>query len=316
MIFNLFKDKSLVKKESYLTKIKNGLSRTREVLLPGKKEVFNSKVSTEDIFLDIENRLLVADVGIEVTDMVIDRLRKNLSSTAQHNSELVYSSIKEILIDILSPCEKPLEIGQQDPCVILFIGINGAGKTTTIGKIAKFLQQQDKSCLIAAGDTFRAAAVEQVTVWGERNNIPVIQQPQGSDAASVIHDAITAAKARKIQVVLADTAGRLHTQQNLMDELAKIKKVVQKCDSSAPHEIMLVIDASIGQNSLKQAEIFHQEIGLTGITITKLDGTAKGGIVIKIAHDLKIPIRYIGVGEGIGDLYTFKAQTFVDALLD
>ena len=316
MIFNFFKEKNSESKTGYFTKIKNSLKKTREVFLPNNTILADSDLSLDDVFFDIENRLLMSDVGIDVTEMVINLLREKISSNKECNIELIRLSIKEILADILKPCEKPLVIEQHEPYVILFVGINGAGKTTTIGKIANLLQQQGDSCLIAAGDTFRAAATEQVAVWGERNGIPVIQQSQGADSASVIHDAITAAKARKIKVVLADTAGRLHTQQNLMSELSKIKKVIKKCHDSAPHEIMLVVDASIGQNSLKQAEVFHQEIGLTGITVTKLDGTAKGGIIVKIAHDLQIPIRYIGIGESINDLYSFDADTFINALVD
>ncbi|NQY41754.1 MAG: signal recognition particle-docking protein FtsY [Legionellales bacterium] len=316
MIFNLFKEKSAAGKIGYFTKIKNSLKKTREAFLPNNKILTDSDLSLDDVFVDVENRLLMADVGIDVTDMVINLLREKVSSHKECNIELIRLSIKEILKNILNPCEKPLVIEQSEPYVILFIGINGAGKTTTIGKIAHLLQQQGDSCLIAAGDTFRAAATEQVAVWGERNGIPVISQSHGADSASVIHDAITAAKARNIKVVLADTAGRLHTQQNLMSELSKIKRVIKKCHNSAPHEIMLVVDASIGQNSLKQAEIFHKEIGLTGITVTKLDGTAKGGIIVKIAHDLKIPIRYIGTGESISDLCAFNADTFINALVD
>lgn len=316
MVFGLFKNKKTTQKDGIFSKIKNGLTRTRNVISSQTNESPADQKSLDDLLIDIETRLLSTDMGMSVTDKVINKLRENLTKSKSYDHDTIMISIKNILIDILRPSEQPFVVTDHEPYVVLMVGINGAGKTTTIGKIAKLLQKQGKSCLIAAGDTFRAAAIEQIAIWGERNNIPVIQQPTGSDSASVIHDAISAAKARNIDVVLADTAGRLHTQQNLMQELAKVKKVIQKHDNSAPHETMLVVDASIGQNSLRQAEEFHKEIGLTGLVVTKLDGTAKGGIVVNIAQDLKIPIRYIGIGEGIDDLLTFQAELFVDGLID
>jgi fused signal recognition particle receptor len=258
---------------------------------------------SDDYLQELETSLLIADVGVETTQYIIERLKKEKGE------------LKKIMSDILTPCEQALIISEQHkPFVILMIGINGAGKTTTIGKLTKQLQAQGKSVMLAAGDTFRVAAVQQLQAWGEKNNVPVIMQQQGADSASVIYDAVQSATAKKIDVLIADTAGRLHTQQGLMAELAKVKRVIQKLDASAPHETMLVLDASIGQNALQQAKQFHEAIGLTGITMTKLDGTAKGGILFAIAQQLNLPLRFIGTGEAIDDLQPFSAHDFIDAI--
>jgi fused signal recognition particle receptor len=242
---------------------------------------------------------------------------QKVSRNELKDSQALFAALHDEMRAILSTCDEPLIIPKQDtPFVILVVGINGAGKTTTIGKLAKRLQNEGKSVMLAAGDTFRAAAVEQLQIWGERNDIPVIAQHNGADSASVIYDALESARSKNIDVLIADTAGRLHTQTNLMEELKKVKRVMGKIDESAPHEVMLVLDAGTGQNALNQAEQFHQTMGLTGITLTKLDGTAKGGVIFAIAHKLGLPIRFIGVGEGIEDLRVFEAKDFVDALFD
>lgn len=266
--------------------------------------MFRSPSTFSDGYLEeLETALLLADVGAETTEHILHRLKKE------------QLDLKQIVTDILSPCEKPLILtDEHKPFVILMIGINGAGKTTTIGKLAHLFQSQGKSVMLAAGDTFRAAAVQQLQAWGEKNQVPVVMQQTGSDSASVIYDALQSATAKKIDVLIADTAGRLHTQQGLMAELAKVKRVIQKLNPSAPHETMLVLDASIGQNALQQAKQFHESIGLTGITMTKLDGTAKGGILFAIAQQLKVPFRFIGTGEGIADVQPFDKQTFIEAI--
>ena len=261
-------------------------------------------------------RLLTADVGVDATRAIMSDLSSRVSRNELADMDALMQALYNKMHRILRPCAQPLEIvSEHQPFVILMVGINGAGKTTTIGKLAKKFQQQGKSVMLAAGDTFRAAAVEQLTIWGERNQSPVIAQGNGADSASVIFDAVQAAKARKIDILLADTAGRLHTQTNLMDELKKVKRVIQKFDKQAPHEVMLIVDASIGQNALVQARQFNEALGLTGITVTKLDGTAKGGILFAIAEQLKIPVRFIGVGESIDDLQEFDAYEFTSALL-
>lgn len=263
----------------------------------------SSPTLSESYLQELETALLIADVGLETTEYMLQRLKKEKID------------LKEIVTDILSPCEQQLTLtDEHKPFVILMIGMNGAGKTTTIGKLAHLFQSQGKSVMLAAGDTFRAAAVQQLQVWGEKNQIPVIMQQPGADSASVIYDALQSATAKKIDVLIADTAGRLHTQQGLMAELAKVKRVIQKLNPTAPHETMLVLDASIGQNALQQAKQFHEAIGLTGITMTKLDGTAKGGILFAIAQQLKLPFRFIGTGEGVEDLQPFDRQTFTEAI--
>ncbi|MCL4163894.1 UNVERIFIED_CONTAM: hypothetical protein GTU68_036800 [Idotea baltica] len=258
----------------------------------------------------------MADVGIEATSKIIEQITDKVDRNELADSEALMQVLYGSMSDLLKPVAKPLVIDTtKSPTVILMVGINGAGKTTTIGKLAKKFQNDGKKVMLAAGDTFRAAAVEQLQTWGQRNNVPVIAQGQGSDSASVIFDAMEAAKARGVDVLLADTAGRLHTQTNLMEELKKVKRVMQKIDPSAPHEVMLVVDASIGQNALAQAKEFNEALGLTGITVTKLDGTAKGGILFAIAKQTGIPVRFIGVGESIDDLQVFDAEQFTGALL-
>jgi fused signal recognition particle receptor len=293
------------------------LSKTRRGISDGMADFFLGKKSLDTKMLEeLENVLIRADVGIEATDKIIDALQNNLTRKAMTNPEALRLALSDVMNTLLAPGEQPLIIDKQHkPFVILIVGINGAGKTTSIGKLAHNFKQQGLSVLLAAGDTFRAAAVEQLKEWGTRNDVPVVAQNTGSDPASVIFDAIQSASSKNIDVVIADTAGRLHTQSNLMDELAKIKRVISKTDSTAPHETLLVMDAGFGQNALQQAEQFHNMINLTGLAVTKLDGTAKGGILFSIASKLKLPIRFIGVGEGIEDLRPFHAKEFVDALL-
>jgi fused signal recognition particle receptor len=270
----------------------------------------------EDVLEELESLLVMADVGIDTTTRIIEDLQKRLARKELKDVEALRSGLRRALVDILAPVERPLDIDPQHrPFVILMVGVNGAGKTTTIGKLAKRFKDQGLSVMLAAGDTFRAAAVEQLQAWGKRNEVPVIAQQSGADPAAVIFDAWEAAKARGIDVLLADTAGRLQSQRGLMDELAKIRRVVARRDETAPHEIMLVLDASQGQNALVQAEKFHDALGLTGITVTKLDGTAKGGILLAIASALHVPVRFIGIGESAEDMQPFVAEEFVDALL-
>ena len=270
----------------------------------------------EDTLEELESLLVMADVGIETTERIIAGLRKKLARKELGDIDALRRGLAESIIEILEPVAQPLEIPEQDrPFVILMVGVNGAGKTTTIGKLAKRFQDQGKSVMLAAGDTFRAAAVEQLQVWGDRNDVPVIAQQSGADPAAVIFDAMEAANARDIDVLLADTAGRLQNQQGLMDELSKVKRVIARHDESAPHEIMLVLDSSQGQNALVQAEKFHEALGLTGITVTKLDGSAKGGILLAIANQLAVPVRFIGIGEAADDMQPFSATEFAAALM-
>jgi fused signal recognition particle receptor len=297
-------------------RLKSGLSRTRATLTDGLANLVLGKKSIDDDLLEeLETQLLVADVGVEVTQKIISDLTARISRNQLKDTDALMLALREGMSDILLPCSKPLQIPQSDkPFVILVVGVNGVGKTTTIGKLARRLQGEGKSVMLAAGDTFRAAAVEQLQTWGERNQIAVIAQPSGSDSASVIYDALESARARNIDVLIADTAGRLHTQSNLMEELKKIKRVMAKLDPEAPHEVLLVLDAGTGQNALSQAQQFTEAVQLTGLTLTKLDGTAKGGIIFAIAENLGIPIRFIGVGETIDDLRVFDAEEFVQAL--
>ena len=279
-------------------------------LLPGGKV-------GEEFIEEMETRLLTGDVGVEATEEIVGGLEKKLWRDELKDAKSVLRSIRETMLGIVSPFEAPLAIpGTPRPYVILVVGVNGSGKTTTIGKVARKLKDQGLSVMLAAGDTFRAAAVEQLQTWGERNKVPVIAQQTGADPAAVAFDAYGAAKARGVDVLIADTAGRLHTQENLMEELKKVKRVLGRQDPTAPHEVLLVIDGGIGQNALIQARRFNEAIGVTGVAVTKLDGTAKGGIVFAIAKELKIPLRYIGIGEGIEDLQPFAAEPFVDALLE
>jgi len=306
------------KEESTFVYLKDSLGKTRAGLTDGMADLLLGKKTIDDELLEeLETRLLSADVGVEATTRIITDLTKRVSRNELNDPVALFDALCDDMIEILQPVDKPLVIEtQKTPFVILIIGINGAGKTTTIGKLAKRFQNQGKSVMLAAGDTFRAAAVEQLQTWGERNEIPVVAQGTGADSASVIYDAIESAQSKNIDIVIADTAGRLHTQSNLMDELIKIKRVMGKLDSSAPHETLLVMDAGFGQNGLIQAQQFNDAMGLSGLVLTKLDGTAKGGILFAIAEKLATPIRFIGVGEGIDDLREFHATEFVDALLD
>jgi fused signal recognition particle receptor len=303
--------------KSFFETLKTGLKRTRVNLASGLGRIFLGKKTIDNHLLEeLETLLIGADIGLDVTKKVIDELTAKIARQELDNLEVLYGALAAILQSIISPYSLPLEISDTTkPYVILLVGINGSGKTTTIGKLAKKLQEGDKKVVLAAGDTFRAAAIEQLKIWGERNAIDVIAQQQGSDSAAVIYDAFFAAKARNADVLLVDTAGRLHTQNNLMDELKKIKRILGKIDTTAPHEVLLVLDATIGQNALNQAKQFYEAIGVTGLCITKLDGTARGGIIFAIAQQLKLPIRFIGIGEGIDDLKPFIAKDFVDALL-
>jgi fused signal recognition particle receptor len=303
----------------FFTRLKTGLAKTRASFTTGIASLILGKKTLDTDLLDlIETQLLTADVGVEATEQLIKGLTQKLARKELANTEAVLAELKEQMKAILRPCEAALTIAANNtsPFVILVVGINGSGKTTTIGKIAHHVQSFGHSVMLAAGDTFRAAAIEQLQIWGERNQIPVISQQPGADTAAVIYDALESAKAREIDVLLADTAGRLHTQNNLMDELKKVKRVLGKQDPTAPHETLLILDASIGQNALNQAMQFHAAIGITGLVITKLDGTAKGGIIFAIAKQMQIPIRFIGVGEGIDDLRPFHADEFVSALFE
>ncbi|NNN84176.1 signal recognition particle-docking protein FtsY [Vibrio sp. A8-1] len=301
--------------ESFFVRLKRSLSRTKANIGAGFFGLFQGKKIDDQLFEELEEQLLMADVGMETTVKIITSLTEKASRQQLRDGEALYSLLKQEMAEMLAKVEKPLQIDSQTmPYVILMVGVNGVGKTTTIGKLAKQFQAQGKKVMLAAGDTFRAAAVEQLQVWGERNHVPVIAQHTGADSASVIYDAIEAAKARGIDVVIADTAGRLQNKANLMEELKKIVRVMKKIDPQAPHEIMLTLDAGTGQNAISQAKLFSQAAPLTGITLTKLDGTAKGGVIFAIADQFQIPIRYIGVGEGIDDLRPFVTQEFIDAL--
>lgn len=303
-------------KVGFFARLKQGLSKTSASIGEGMASLFLGKKAIDDDLLDeIETRLLTADVGVEATSVIIKNLTQKVARKQLTDADALYKSLQDELAAMLKPVEQPLKIESQNkPFVILVVGVNGAGKTTTIGKLAKKLQLEGKKVMLAAGDTFRAAAVEQLQVWGERNHIPVIAQHTGADSASVIFDAVQAAKARGIDVLIADTAGRLHTKDNLMEELKKVRRVIGKLDEDAPHEVLLVLDAGTGQNAISQAKQFHQTVDLTGLALTKLDGTAKGGVIFALAKQFNIPIRFIGVGEGIDDLRTFESEPFVQAL--
>ncbi|WLH35359.1 signal recognition particle-docking protein FtsY [Pseudomonas sp. FP2196] len=303
-------------KAGFFARLKQGLSKTSASIGEGMASLFlGRKTIDDDLLDDLETRLLTADVGVEATTQIIQRLTQKVARKELADADALYKSLQAELATMLKPVEQPLKIvSQNKPFVILVVGVNGAGKTTTIGKLAKKLQLEGKKVMLAAGDTFRAAAVEQLQVWGERNKIPVIAQHTGADSASVIFDAVQAAKARGIDVLIADTAGRLHTKDNLMEELKKVRRVIGKLDADAPHEVLLVLDAGTGQNAINQAKQFNQTVELTGLALTKLDGTAKGGVIFALAKQFGLPIRYIGVGEGIDDLRTFEAEPFVQAL--
>ncbi len=304
--------------QGLFSRMKNRLARTRNNFSDGLANLILGRKSIDDDLLEeLETLLLMADVGVDATTRIIDELTERVKRKELSDPEALSQVLKEQLLKILAPCDRPVKAASDGrPQVVLMIGINGAGKTTTIGKLARRLKDEGQSVMLAAGDTFRAAAVEQLQTWGERNRIPVIAQHTGADSASVIYDALQAATARRIDVLIADTAGRLHTKGNLMEELMKIARVIRKIDPEAPHEVMLVVDATTGQNALNQAMQFNQSVALTGITLTKLDGTAKGGILFAIADKMKIPIRFIGVGESIEDLRHFEAEEFVDALFE
>ncbi|MEQ4896233.1 signal recognition particle-docking protein FtsY [Proteus vulgaris] len=302
------------KKEGFFSRLKKGLLKTRQNLGSGFLSLFRGKKIDDELFEELEEQLLIADVGMETTTKIITSLTKHATHKDLKDAEALYGKLREEMGEILTKVDKPLNIEGKKPFVILMVGVNGVGKTTTIGKLARQYQAEGKSVMLAAGDTFRAAAVEQLQVWGERNNIPVVAQHTGADPASVIFDAIQSAQAKGVDVLIADTAGRLQNKSHLMEELKKIVRVMKKLDEEAPHEVMLTLDASTGQNAVSQAKLFNETVGLTGLTLTKLDGTAKGGVIFSIADQFSIPIRYIGVGEGIEDLRPFKADDFIEAL--
>ena len=301
-------------KEGFFARLKRSLVKTRQNLGSGFISLFRGKKIDDELFEELEEQLLIADVGVETTRRIITNLTQQANRKQLRDAEALYGMLKAEMSGILAKVDAPLDVSGKGPFVILMVGVNGVGKTTTIGKLARQYQAQGKSVMLAAGDTFRAAAVEQLQVWGERNHIPVVAQHTGADSASVIFDAIQAAKARGVDVLIADTAGRLQNKSHLMEELKKITRVMKKLDEEAPHEVMLTLDASTGQNAISQAKLFHEAVGLTGITLTKLDGTAKGGVIFSVADQFGIPIRYIGVGEGIEDLRPFKAEDFIEAL--
>lgn len=304
-------------KEGFLKRLRTRLNRGDSWLTYDLANLAPGGRIDEDVLEELETRLVVADVGINATGRIIESLRKRLARKELKDVNALIAGLKKCLVDILEPVERPLEVPPGSrPFVILVVGVNGAGKTTTIGKIARRLQDQGLSVMLAAGDTFRAAAIEQLRAWGDRHGTPVVAQERGADPAAVMFDAFEAARARGIDVLIADTAGRLQSQQGLMAELAKIKRVLGRQDPAAPHEILLVLDAGIGQNALSQAEKFHAALGLTGLVVTKLDGSAKGGIVVAIAEKMGIPVRYIGIGEASEDLQPFRASDYAEALLE
>ncbi len=304
-------------KKGMFARIKAGLSRTKANLSEQLGNLFLGKKEIDDELLeDIETLLLTADVGVEATTDIIDRLTDRVARKQLADAEALHQALKQELAALLDQVEQPLVISGHKPYVILMVGVNGVGKTTTIGKLTKRFQSEGKSVMLAAGDTFRAAAVEQLQVWGERNNVPVVAQHTGADSASVLYDALQSAQSKNIDVLIADTAGRLQNKDHLMQELEKVVRVMKKIDESAPHEVMLILDAGTGQNAMSQAKIFKDAVGVTSITLTKLDGTAKGGIIFAIAKQLGLPIRFIGVGEQVDDLRPFVAEEFVNALFD
>ncbi|PRY70816.1 signal recognition particle-docking protein FtsY [Halomonas ventosae] len=312
-------EKPVAEKKGWFARIRAGLGKTRANLTDGLADLFmGRKQIDDDLMEELETQLLMADVGIEATTEIIDRLTERVSRKELKEPQALYRALQEELAAMLEPVTRPLTLPPkgEGPFVILVVGVNGVGKTTTIGKLTQRFQHEGRSVMLAAGDTFRAAAVEQLKVWGERNDVPVIAQHTGADSASVIFDAVSAAKARGVDVLIADTAGRLHNKAHLMEELKKVRRVMGKVDASAPHEVMLVLDAGTGQNALAQASTFNEAVPVTGITLTKLDGTAKGGIIFALARQLGTPIRFIGVGESLDDLRPFAASEFVDALFD
>lgn len=317
-MFNIFRStKKETTEKKFLSSFSQGLKKTRSQFTEKLANIFLGKKTIDQELIDtIETQLILADVGVELSTQILKDLQKKISRKEVDDPQAVLRELKSRLTEILTPCQQTLIVGNERPYVILMVGVNGTGKTTTIGKLAKFFQVQDFKVMLAAGDTFRAAAIEQLEVWGKRNAVNVISQHLGADSASVIFDAQQAAKARLTDVLIADTAGRLHTQSNLMEELKKIKRVMTKSDPQSPHHTLLVVDATTGQNALKQAQQFHEAIGLTGIIVTKLDGTAKGGIVFAIAQKMQLPIYFVGVGEQLDDLLPFDADKFVEALFE
>ena len=304
-------------KTGFFTRLKQSLTKTRQNLGGGLLDLFSGKKIDDELFEELETHLLMADVGVDTTNKIITSLTESANRKQLKDAEALYELLKIELKKIIEPVSKPLEVNSDNgPYVILMVGVNGVGKTTTIGKLAKQFQAQGKSVMLAAGDTFRAAAVEQLQVWGDRNDIPVIAQHTGADSASVIFDAISAAKARNVDVLIADTAGRLQNKGHLMEELKKVVRVMKKIDENAPHEVMLTLDAGTGQNALSQTDLFNQAVNLTGLTLTKLDGTAKGGVIFAVADKFSIPIRNLGVGEGIDDLRPFNSDDFIEALFE
>lgn len=301
-------------KQGLWARLTQGLRKTSSAIGDGLWGLFKDKKIDDELFEELETQLLTADIGVPTTQRIVDRLTQHANRHQLKDANALYDLLQQDLTEILKPVEQPLQVNQDGPFVILMVGVNGVGKTTTIGKLAQQFKRQGKSVMLAAGDTFRAAAVEQLQVWGERNDIPVIAQHTGADSASVIFDAVEAAKARGVDVLIADTAGRLQNKAHLMEELKKVVRVMRKLDETAPHEVMLTLDAGTGQNAISQAKLFTEAVGVSGITLTKLDGTAKGGVIFAIADQFNIPIRYIGVGEGIDDLRPFVADEFVAAL--
>ena len=302
-------------KQGFFSRLRRGLGRTSESLLQGMGTLFLGRKEIDESLLEqLESRLLLADVGVDATREIIGHLTQRVSRKELTHAEGLQAALREELLGLLQPCEQALDVAGRKPFVILMVGVNGVGKTTTIGKLARRYIAEGRSVMLAAGDTFRAAAVEQLQVWGDRNEVPVIAQHTGADSASVLFDALQAARARNVDVLIADTAGRLHNKDNLMEELKKVVRVLGKLDPAAPHEVMLVLDAGTGQNALAQADQFRQWVGVSGISLTKLDGTAKGGVIFAIAKKLGLPIRFIGVGEAVEDLRPFRAGEFIDAL--
>ena len=318
-MFNFRKKKNSTEKKqqkpiSFYQRLKNGLQKTHHHLLDNLATLLRGKKTIdEELYEALEAQLLLADVGIQTTQKILEQLSQQAKRSELENETALFSYLKNELLILLKPCEKKLII-KEKPFVLLTVGVNGVGKTTTIAKIANFYKQAGQKIMLAAGDTFRAAAIEQLQIWGERNEVPVIAQGRNADSAAVIFDSIQAAIKRQMDLLIADTAGRLHTQEHLMNELRKIKRVIKKCIPEAPHETLLVIDASMGQNALIQAKQFHEAMEITGIALTKLDGTAKGGIIFSIADQLGVPIRFIGIGEKVDDLRPFHANEFIDAL--
>tara|TARA_R110000823_G_scaffold119998_23_gene244648 strand:- start:21438 stop:22652 length:1215 start_codon:yes stop_codon:yes gene_type:complete len=302
-------------RQGFFSRLRKGLGRTSDNLVQGMGNLFLGRKEIDaELLEELESRLLMADVGVDATLDIIGRLTQRVSRKELTDPAALQGALQQELLELLKPCEVPLDTSGRKPFVILMVGVNGVGKTTTIGKLAKHYMASGQSVMLAAGDTFRAAAVEQLQVWGERNDVPVVAQHSGADSASVIYDALQAARARDIDILIADTAGRLHNRENLMEELKKVVRVMGKLDADAPHEVMLVLDAGTGQNALSQAEHFLQWVGVSGIALTKLDGTAKGGIIFAIAKKLGLPIRFIGVGEAVDDLRPFVARQFIEAL--